>query len=82
MSDLRRSLALLHQHHFEDSARNDLGSGKQDTDAENVNVSEELNAWRSLYEGVEILYQGEGLQSNILRTLTERSSVTDCVPTV
>lgn len=68
-SDLRRSLTLLHQQHLEDNARNDLFSGEQGTEAENFHVSEELNAWRNVYERVEVLHWGDGLQSNGFRTL-------------
>lgn len=62
-SSLRGSLALLHQRHWEDQAESGLSSDKEGTEAENINILEELNAWRILYERVEMLHSGDDLQS-------------------
>ncbi len=62
-SSLRRSLALLHQKHWEELTESGLGSDKEGTEAENISILEELNAWRSLYERFEMLPSGDGLQS-------------------
>ena len=65
-SSLRRSLAILHQQHEEDSANNGPGSGKEGTKVEITNVMAELNTWRSVYERFEVLHRGEGFQGTAL----------------
>lgn len=64
-SCLRRSLALLHQRYRKENAEVGLSSSKEATEAESIDVSEELNAWRRVYERVEILHPGDGLQSTV-----------------
>ena len=54
---------MLHQKHWEEQAECGLSSEKEGTEAENIDILEELNAWRSMYERVEILRSGDGLQS-------------------
>ena len=61
-SRLRRSLAVLRQHSPEENAGDRPKLGQKDTEADYIYVSDELNAWRSVYDKVEILYRGDGFQ--------------------
>ena len=56
-------MALLHQKHWKEQVESGLSSDKEGTEAENINILEELNAWRSVYERVEMLHSGDGPQS-------------------
>lgn len=75
-SNFRPALALLHQHYLEDNLHTGPTLGEEGKD---IDISEELNAWKIAYERVEVLRQGDGLQSSISLVLIQRDLVTEAM---
>lgn len=79
-SNFRPALALLHQHYLEDNLHTGLTLGEEGKD---IDISEELNAWKIAYERVEVLRQGDGLQNPMpypLRRLLEVRRILEELP--
>ena len=65
-SCLRQSLAQLHQQYFKNNLENRAGL-QSVIEAKNIDVLEALKAWRRVYESVEVLHWGDGLQRSRFR---------------
>ena len=59
-------LASLRRQYLEERSNTGLRS-ENSTEAEDIDVSEELNHWRHLYKNVETLHRGNGLQGIVFK---------------